>query len=53
MEDIINEEVLTSDNPCAIFTDLNIEPIYELQINKDAKESEIQQKFTKYLNSSQ
>ena len=31
----------------------DIEPIYELQINKDAKESEIQQKFTKYLNSSQ
>ena len=33
MEDIINEEVLTSDNPCAIFTDLNIEPIYELKLS--------------------
>ena len=33
MEDIINEEVLTSDNPCAIFTELNVEPTYELKLS--------------------
>ena len=30
MEEKINNEVLTSDNPCAIFTELNVEPTYEL-----------------------
>lgn len=30
MEDIINNEVLTSDNPSAVFTTLNAEPTYEL-----------------------
>ena len=33
MENIINEEVLTSDNPCAIFTELNVEPTYELKLS--------------------
>ena len=41
MEDIINKEVLTSDNPCAIFTDLNVEPTYELKLsNADANDEE-------------
>ncbi len=31
----------------------DIEPIYKLQANKDAKEAEIQSKFTRYLNSDQ
>ena len=30
MEEKINNEVLTSDNPCAVFTELNVEPTYEL-----------------------
>ena len=30
MEDIINEQVLTSDNACAVFTELNETPTYEL-----------------------
>ena len=30
MEKIIEDEVLASDNPCAIFTELNVEPTYEL-----------------------
>lgn len=33
MEDIINKEVLTSDNPCAIFTELNVKPTYELRLS--------------------
>lgn len=33
MEDIINKEVLTSDNPCAIFTELNVKPTYELKLS--------------------
>ncbi|MGN1326789.1 MAG: M23 family metallopeptidase [Clostridia bacterium] len=30
MEDIINEKVLTSESPCAVFTTLNVKPTYEL-----------------------
>ena len=30
IEEKINNEVLTSDNPCAVFTELNVEPTYEL-----------------------
>ena len=30
MEKIIEDEVLASDNPCAIFTELNVKPTYEL-----------------------
>ena len=33
MENIINEQVLTSDNPCAIFTELTVEPTYELKLS--------------------
>lgn len=33
MEDIINNEVLTSDSPCAVFTTLNEEPTYELMLS--------------------
>lgn len=33
MEEIINREVLTSENPCAIFTELNVEPTYELRLS--------------------
>lgn len=32
MEDIINNEVLTSSSPCAVFTTLNVEPTYELML---------------------
>ena len=30
MEEKINNEVLTSDNPCAVFSELTVEPTYEL-----------------------
>ena len=33
MEDIINNEVLTSDSPCAVFTTLNEQPTYELMLS--------------------
>ena len=33
MEDIINEQVLTSDNACAVFTELNETPTYELTLS--------------------
>lgn len=33
MENEIKEEVLTSDNPCAVFTSLNVEPTYELKLS--------------------
>lgn len=42
MEDIINKEVLTSDNPCAIFTDLNVEPTYELKLSNAVANDEEQ-----------
>ena len=29
MEEMINSKVLTSDNPCAVFTTLDVEPTYE------------------------
>ena len=32
MEKIINEQVLTSENPCAVFTELNVTPTYELEL---------------------
>ena len=40
MEDIINKEVLTSDNPCAIFTELNVEPTYELKLSNTIADDE-------------
>ena len=33
MEDKINKEILTSDNPCAIFTELNVDLTYELKLS--------------------
>lgn len=40
MEDIINTQVLTSDNPCAVFTTLNIEPTYELKLSARVETNE-------------
>lgn len=40
MEDIINKEVLTSDNPCAVFTTLDIEPTYELKLSNQLADDE-------------
>lgn len=31
MENIINNKVLVSNNPCAVFTTLNVDPVYELK----------------------
>ena len=33
MEEMINSKVLTSDNPCAVFTTLDVEPTYELKLS--------------------
>ncbi len=48
MEDIINEQVLTSDNACAVFTELNETPTYELILSskKANDEYEIAQVLT-------
>lgn len=33
MEEKINNELLTSDNPCAVFSELTVEPTYELVLS--------------------
>lgn len=40
MEDIINKKVLTSDNPCAVFTELNSELTYELKLSNTVANDE-------------
>ncbi len=40
MEDIINKEVLTSDNPCAVFTSLDVEPTYQLMLSNQIANDE-------------
>lgn len=54
MEDIINKEVLTSDNPCAVFTTLDVNPTYELKLsnrvsNDEEKIAEVLSKNTSTL----
>ena len=41
MEEMINSKVLTSDNPCAVFTTLDVEPTYELKLSKPRKSKDI------------
>lgn len=45
MEEIINNEILFSNNDCIVFTALNIEPTYELKLGRDinTNEEEIKQ----------
>lgn len=48
LEEVINNELLKSENPCAFFTSLDVEPTYELKLSniKETNEDEIIQKLS-------